>query len=928
MTRRVRFTPLSCTRAFAVAGLAAAALLGPSPAHAAAIPFAPASPISTLATRPEAVSPTDVDRDGDLDVVVGWADGLPRVGWMENTAGNGSAWTLRTIATGTTDLLDLETADLDGDGDSDVVVTLRQAGAVVWYENTSNGAAWTPHTLSTAVALASKVAVGDVDRDGDVDVVAASSGTGPDVVVLLENAAGNGTSWTPRTVYANARFTRAVEVADIDGDGDADVLVDSGNDQTISWHENLLGNGTLWLARTVTTTGGGAEATTADVDRDGDLDVIARVSNSSPGWYENVAGNGQGWVAHTIATPSGLQGTIVARDLDGDGDVDAVTAATGASAVQWFENVSGNGSAWVTRTIATNAAPPTVAAVGDLDGDGDPDVVFVAEFANEVSWYRNDSTRQTACFGPVRTIFAVDTPFGLSTADIDHDGDPDAFLVSRGPQSAVHWLRNDGGGAAWTPVTIATNGAFVFSMSAADVDGDGDPDGLLGGDLSIPPSFVENVSDGQAWFVQSMATPGGPVAVELKSADVDGDGDLDAVGSEGPSALNWFENQNGLGDTWATHTVATAAINTNHPSFPTDLDGDGDVDIVLADFTSALVWYENVSGNGTSWTRRTVSGAGAFTVVPIDLDGDQDLDLLASNPLSLSLVWHENLGGAGAWSTHSLGSLDVTTLEPRDLDGDGDVDFVAWLGSNAGWLERTAPGVAFTPHTVAAGVPGEVTSADVDGDGSVDILSTAQLADVVRWNRNGRGHVLVDLSDQVPGMVENNDVFPIFRLTVTHAGRAGDANLELARIGLLLEEDLGDPLSTAEANALIAELRVYRDTNGNGTFDPGTDTLITTVPNLALTAGVQTIALPDGDPNLQVAFGTPQTYFVVAQLTGTASQQAPNQFRVTHLAIGPSATQAEHAPSDTPLAVACPADFASRVIGPVTPVELMGFTVE
>ena len=65
----------------------------------------------------------------------------------------------------------------------------------------------------------------------------------------------------------------------------------------------------------------------------------------------------------------------------------------------------------------------------------------------------------------------------------------------------------------------------------------------------------------------------------------------------------------------------------------------------------------------------------------------------------------------------------------------------------------------------------------------------------------------------------------MLRLTVTHGGRAGDSDLELARLGLRFQEnEPTDPLSTAEANALVEELRVYRDANGNGTFDPGSDT--------------------------------------------------------------------------------------------------------
>jgi hypothetical protein len=87
--------------------------------------------------------------------------------------------------------------------------------------------------------------------------------------------------------------------------------------------------------------------------------------------------------------------------------------------------------------------------------------------------------------------------------------------------------------------------------------------------------------------------------------------------------------------------------------------------------------------------------------------------------------------------------------------------------------------------------------------------------------------------------------------TVAHLGRPGDGPLELASLGLRFEESPGDPLSTAEANALIESLRVYLDANGNGVFDPS-DVLVTSVPSLALTGGVQAVPFADADPNVQL----------------------------------------------------------------------------
>jgi hypothetical protein len=167
----------------------------------------------------------------------------------------------------------------------------------------------------------------------------------------------------------------------------------------------------------------------------------------------------------------------------------------------------------------------------------------------------------------------------------------------------------------------------------------------------------------------------------------------------------------------------------------------------------------------------------------------------------------------------------------------------------------------------------------------------------------------------------------MLRVVATHLGRAGDGPLELARFGVLLEEGAGDPLTTGEANLLVESLRVYRDANGNGIFDPA-DTLVTSIPTLSLTGGVQAVPFADGDANVAVAFGAPATFFVVVELTADAATQDPNRVRTTLLQVGPSASQAEHAAYDLPLAPACPADFPSGVTVAVVPVELMGFAIE
>jgi hypothetical protein len=299
------------------------------------------------------------------------------------------------------------------------------------------------------------------------------------------------------------------------------------------------------------------------------------------------------------------------------------------------------------------------------------------------------------------------------------------------------------------------------------------------------------------------------------------------------------------------------------------------------------------------------------------------------------LAWHENIANGTAWAIHTVVAASQYSVVAADGDRDGDMDLLVGSVFSAVpgpvvWYENAAGnGSEWTPHVVST-VPSDgrdVGMADVEGDGSLDVLSAAVFDGAISLHPSRPGQVAFAATDVAPPAAMNSDVVAMLRIGIAHGGRPGDGTLELARLGLRFEEEPGDPLTTAEANAIIESLRVYRDADGNGVFDPGVDVLVTSVPSLVLTAGVQLITFTDGDPNVQVAHGSPRTYFVVTELTANASTQVPNEFRVTHLGTGPSASLAEDRTYDIPLRPACPADNSSGFIG-ITPVELMDFRIE
>lgn len=929
MTRRVRFTPL------VAAGVFAAALGSARPAAAGDVPLVPQA--INGAGGLIRLAPGDVDGDGDLDVVQ-IDEGVDRAGWFENVDGSGAAWTFRTISTAIDGPRGVAVADVDRDGDLDVAVASVFDSRITWFENAAgNASAWTFRTVSTAAPSARTLAAADVDGDGDTDLAYATGLAAPgiDFVTWFENP-GAGPAWTAHTVATMPVVPYTVSAADVDGDGDQDLFSQR------SWHENLAGDGTTWSTHALPASG--FQQQPVDVDRDGDVDLLQGASAlpTSIRWLENTAGNGSAWAARTLG---GLLddaiNSLSAGDVDGDGDPDVVYAMgfSYAHRVRWFENTSGTGASWILRTLSTALGGPRSALPVDLDGDGDLDVTAAANNAG-FTWFRNETIHGNACF--VGRVISTATAGAQSIvpSDVDGDGDPDAVSTAF-LGDTVAWHENVGGAAAnWTARTISTAFDQAARVAAGDVDRDGDVDvaavqgNFAGGALT----WFDNTSgNGSAWTPRTVSTVFGR-ATHLEMIDLSGDGDLDLLGAGYYTpGLRWFENAAGNGSAWTPGTIPTIE---NHTGVATgDLDGDGDPDVssVGSFFTMGLVWNENTAGNGSAWASHTIAtlpGA-TYAMEAVDMDGDGDLDVLqpGTNSLVGNVVWYENVGGAGAsWTPHFiLGADGVVIATADDLDRDGDPDVIVPGGSNGvRWFENTAGnGSAWSGHTMSSvsGTPGGLSAADLDRDGDPDVLSATAITNTLAWHENQGGQAAVAVVDQAPPTANNSDVVSMLRATVSHLGRPGDGPLELASLGLRLEESPGDPLTTAEANALVESLRVYRDANGNGVFEPGSDVLVTTIGTLALAGGVQVVPFTDGDANVQVTLGTPRDYFVVVELTATASGQVPNQLMVTLLQVGPSASVMEDRTFDIRLSLACPADVSSTIKQAV-PVELTGFSVE
>lgn len=320
----------------------------------------------------------------------------------------------------------------------------------------------------------------DIDGDGDTDVLGA--GNIAYDITWWENTDGTGTSWTEHTIDPDFPSARSVYAADLDGDGDTDVLGASGGGQSIHWWENTDGTGTSWTRRSVAGyTGYGSSVFATDMDGDDDIDVIGCVSNDVS-WWENIDGSGISWTEHIVEESFDAAGQVCATDVDGDGDIDLLGSAYYGNAMVWWENTDGTGTSWTVNTVDDSFEYAASVSAADVDEDGDIDVLGAAETDDDITWWENtDGSGATWAEHTIEGNF--DGAFAVYATDIDGDGFTDVLGAARFADDITWWENSDTDpGIYWTSHTVDDSFNGAMSVYATDIDGDGDTD-ILGGAL-------------------------------------------------------------------------------------------------------------------------------------------------------------------------------------------------------------------------------------------------------------------------------------------------------------------------------------------------------------------------------------------------------------------------------------------------------------
>jgi hypothetical protein len=328
----------------------------------------------------------DVDGDGHLDVLGASLD-HDRIVWWEND-GSGTGWTEHTVDNDYWSATSVYAEDVDGDGHMDVLGAASSDDMITWWENVSgSGIAWTEHTVKYNFNIAYSVCAADVNGDGYMDVLGASGGD--DTIAWWKNNDGSGTSWTEYTIDGGFNYPMCVRTADVDGDGDTDVLGAGYYADAITWWENVDGSGTSWTTHNIDADFDAACFVCAeDVNGDGHMDVLgAAILSGYIAWWENVDGSGISWTEHQIDNNTAAGSSVCAADVDADGHIDVLVAEEGGDAITLWANDDGSGTAWTEHVVDGFFDGAVSVCAGDVNGDGMTDVIGGAEDAGDVAWW-------------------------------------------------------------------------------------------------------------------------------------------------------------------------------------------------------------------------------------------------------------------------------------------------------------------------------------------------------------------------------------------------------------------------------------------------------------------------------------------------------------------------------------------------------------
>ncbi len=707
--------------------------------------FAPAVIFEEMPNNVQAVGIGDLDHDGRLDIVSGDAGSKNIIAWRNDGTPFDGNWSGNVIGAAMGAVEGLALADLDRDGDLDAISVDDAGYLTLYQNNgTPFEGTWSTTQKSGAYPLYS-ILTADLDKDGWIDLLTGGHPSYLYELLGWRNTGDpfNPGAWSasnigqPSSVYALA-------AADIDYDGDIDLAAGGVSQDITIWENDGSPFNDVWVHNNVGSASNNIHALALnDIDRDGDLDIVSASETDAgesavqlwlndrhdPGSdYDPFTGT---WTKRDIGATDRFGYGVAILDIDRDGDVDIIAALnTGEGNLSGWANDE-YGTVWKACSLDGSDQTLLALAAADLDGDGDADLVGGSDAHKLLGWENLNLADEWGNWTEYPSP-NTEKPFaGLATGDFNGDSWTD--IAAARPDGGIYLWRYDVI-SHWIELPasplVLTN---VVDVAVGQI---------MTGTGNENNQDLVAASDGyglRAWFVSERGTVWDPASTGLPTSgkytaitlgDVNRDGNLDIIAAGG-SGIRYYRNN---GWSWVAGTAVTTT-DVYSAVVVADINHDAYLDVMgTAKSGEILIWLGN---GGTAWDWIGRIGELTFSALAVgDLNRDGNPDLAAASPEKGCMLWFGN--GTGKFGTAKApecpDGIRAIALNDYDLDGDLDWSVAGFKGItlyrqqvDGSWLE--------SGENLPQGESNyrDASFAHIDHDGALDLIASEDASGMYVW---------------------------------------------------------------------------------------------------------------------------------------------------------------------------------------------------
>lgn len=768
------------------------------------IPFGPENVLGKSdISLPDDVHAADINGDGNIDIISA-SRGENKIAWFPNN-GDGIWGEQQVIVT----YPEMETsqfgsnfkiyaADLNEDGNVDVISTSEEDNTIAWYENLGDGRFSSPNILTSEASEPNDLFVADLTNNGSLDVIF----TDNDEAGWFENESG--TFSEKKTISSDIESPNAVYAADLNGDGNKDVMTANSSYDLASWIENE-GDGSFGEVHnfsfgSYSSADHGVDIIAADFDADDDIDVailrnyysnaqsdaIIYQENDGDGNFDyetiyygfnspndavaaDVNGDGlkdivassesgqrvilnevDGGFADASSFGDGGEGDgVSATDLNDNGNEEVIVAEAESEKVTTFEFQE---SDLLQKNVIAESNNVGIQDISSTDfyDDGDVDILIASESQNKIAMYENTGNAEFAAQQVL--VDSAEDASAVKVADLDNDGLKDIIAsFSYGIDEIVVWYKNLGDGEIEEQTILNSEISEPDNIIAVDLNDDDYLDIITSASFDDKLAVQLNNGDGTFSEPEIRGNDSDNISSSY-AADINNDGHPDLlIAYDGyPGDIVWFENQ-GDGTFPETGEKFFEIDDAEHIAAE-DLNGNGYQDVILLTARDGTYRFEN-DGEG-NLTEEELFVSEYSDLITVDINNDEEVDLLFS-PQDVSLNQGEGEFGGFQDQIELLQSeVSISEFDVADLDGDGDLEIItaSFSESTLSWYNNylqesegnQAPEASDVEYSVSSGstlnieAPGVLENdSDPEGDDLLAYLVTDAENGEMELNEDG-----------------------------------------------------------------------------------------------------------------------------------------------------------------------------------------------